>query len=190
MEPGWIWWSGAIWQSGRSTNWNSKLNTNTWMWKPFHDEINTSVDDVLVKNAPQKNLFYSKFHDLSNTSSTNSWKVFYLSFLDFLLKRVKFKSMVWHIKAGLNFRALWSHFFEQSFHSIDQKKNEAIPLAHSDVTVEKSWNVFYFFFKRTLHFYDVIFFLSKNDWSQKVRSQRVQVKTGLKSFNQSTFRRH
>ena len=61
------------------------------------------------------------------------------------------------VKADLHLRALRSHFFEQSFHAIGQKKNEAIPLERSDVTVEKSWNAFDYFSKRALHFYDVIF---------------------------------
>ena len=42
------------------------------------------------------------------------------------------------LKAGLHLRVLQLHFFEQSFHAIDLKKDEAIPLARSYVTVEKS----------------------------------------------------
>ena len=37
------------------------------------------------------------------------------------------------LKAGLHLRALQTLFFEQSFHAIGQKKNEAILLARSDV---------------------------------------------------------
>ena len=40
-------------------------------------------------------------------------------------------------KAGLHLRALRSLFFKQKFHAIGQKKNEAIPLARSDVTIAR-----------------------------------------------------
>ena len=45
------------------------------------------------------------------------------------------------LKAGLPLHALRSHFFEQSFNAIGQQKNEAIPLAQSDVTVSMRMQV-------------------------------------------------
>ena len=75
--------------------------------------------------------------------------------------------------------ALRLHFFEQSFRAIGQKKNEAILLARSDVTVEKKVEMQSAFFQAQATFLWRNLFSKQEGFNQKVQSQLAQVENDL-----------
>ena len=85
------------------------------------------------------------------SSASLKWSYFYWLEMTLVPKLANRIASFHFLKAGLHLRALRSLFFEQSFHAIGQKKNEAILLARSDVMsarLEKKLKYIQLFSKR------------------------------------------